>query len=152
MRVQLRQATLQDAIELAGKLRQGDLNELQALGHTNIDECLMSSFNVSHIAYALTLEDELIGIQGLAKGLNDKHGAIWAMGSERTKEVPRDIVRLGFEFTNECLGHYPAVGNMVYCNNKLHIRWLKLIGYTFIRELNYNNNNFYEFVKIKEYV
>lgn len=79
-------------------------------------------------------------------------GVVWLLGSDL-------IDRVRMRFLRECKGHLDelargchATGNIVHAANTLHIRWLRWLGYSFLRRTQVNGHWVWEFCRAEKHV
>ena len=78
-------------------------------------------------------------------------GSIWMLGTDDiTDLVPISFLRCCKRFLPTFLSPYEMVFNLVDHRNTVHIKWLKWMGFSIIREVSYSpsNNKFYEFARL----
>ena len=142
----IRQAELSDCKLLAEQLRNEDKCELEALGHTCMPSVIEDSFRVSTECFTAFKNEKLLWMMGLRE-ICDDYALVWGIGAKSSARYGRDICRIGHAYLEAALAKYSAVGNMIYSENKMHIKWLKSLGCKFIRQFEYGNKIFYEFIK-----
>lgn len=145
----VRRATPEDAVDLAKRLRKADLNEIQALGISNPEESLMRGLNGSDNCFvAVDEQDRPHIIFGTTP--SDEHflGYVWMMASDGLKENWIQVLRETRPWIDRIKGHYRVMANAVHAENKVHIKWLRWAGFTFLREYTFNGHRFYEFAQL----
>lgn len=119
--------------EVAKNLRQADCLEVKA-GHGDKftpAAILAASVEVSAESYAVLWDDEPFGIFGVAAD-----GRVWMMGTEKFSDIPaRQILKQSRECIATLLERYGVLWNAVWVHNTLHVRWLKAMGFEFLREI-----------------
>lgn len=154
--LQARPATATDADHLAPRLRETDLNEIQAATGEAPLVALERSLAISEPCYAIVDEhDEAVALFGVVPDANapvDDAGIVWLVGS-------RDLLEHSFAFLRNCREwvrrlHQPyrLLWNCVDIRNEVHIRWLKWCGFTLhtlIEEYGVERRPFYEFAKVR---
>lgn len=58
----------------------------------------------------------------------------WLLATDFIKKVPYSFTKLSRLFLVEWLKEYPILTNIVDARNTLHVRWLRLMGFTFIKD------------------
>ena len=148
-------ASIGDAEVLAPKLRKPDLAEIQAATGEKPLKILKESITGSKECYTVwSLDETLIyGAFGAAP-LKDKTGLIWFLGSDDLFNSNKvSFLRNSHIWVDKLMENYDVLLNVVDCRNKVHIRWLKWLGFTFtevIEEFGYEQRPFIQFFKKKE--
>jgi len=155
MRAIIRESTLQDATDMAPNLRAADVAELQAsLGDLmDTEEILQVSIEHSDDPRTVELEGEPIAIFGVVDSKEEipKVGYVWLLGTNRIKDIRNQFLRRCKEQLSEQEKPYEVLTNFVDARNKVHIKWLRWMGFTIIREVeNYGaeGRTFYEFARV----
>lgn len=139
-----------DATYVAAHLRDADRAEIAAhSGRLPVDAIMGSA---RHSDLALTVCDATstpAAVFGVAPG-----GCIWLLGTDALVQPP-----LAKQFLRECRRHvallqerYPLLHNVIDARNVVHIRWLRWMGFVFIRRIpdfGVEQRLFFEFVRIK---
>lgn len=140
-----------DELFLAPRLRKADLMEIEAASGADPVDALRESAESS--APSCTIIDNEGNIAGMFGCVPD--GRVWLLGSDALIQNP-----LRQQFLRECRQYvdalpYPLLHNVIDIRNKVHIRWLRWMGFTFIGEpFPYGPHNlpFLKFVRIQPYV
>jgi hypothetical protein len=149
----VRAAELEDADELAPKLRKADLQEIQAA--TGLPPQQVLQVGVEYSAPACTVIDssgEVVGMFGVEPGA-PQTGVVWLLGSDALGT--RQFIRECRTWLRGLHATYPLLYNYIDKRNTLHIRWLRYMGFTFIAEHpqhGYEQRPFLEFVRLEHYV
>ena len=145
----LRLATEVDCIYLSEHLRKEDIQEIQAV--TGLPPLL--SLLIGHKLSAVPLvicdaESKPVAMLGVVP--NGLIGFIWMVGTDDLKKISLSFLRNSKDVCDVLKGKHQILHNYVDKRNKLHVNWLKWMGFTIINEINYGieNRKFYEFVKI----
>ena len=83
--------------------------------------------------------------------MSEEVGAIWLLGTDAiTNDIPTAFLRHSKRFLPFLTEPYDMVCNIVDKRNEVHIKWIKWLGFSFIRELNYGPKDlpFYEFARL----
>jgi hypothetical protein len=146
---QIRRATEADAISLAPRLREADLEELQASGDHDPEESLLLGVREGDCYVCADIESGLPHvIFGTMETEVPFKGLIWMMASPALKTYWIQLLRDTRPVIDNLRGHYKILTNAVYAKNTVHIRWLRWAGFTFLREFKVEGNSFYEFAKL----
>ena len=146
----LRLASEIDCIYLSENLRKEDIQEIKAV-MGNVPPLL--SLLIGHKLSAVPLvicdaESKPVAMLGVVP--NGLIGSIWMVGTNDLKKISLSFLRNSKDVCDVLKGKHQILHNYVDKRNKLHINWLKWMGFTIINEINYGieNRKFYEFVKI----
>ena len=145
-KVTLKISKLEDVAELTEKLRKEDISELKALGHEPL-EGLLKSFIGSKICKSVFIEGELSAMFGIAK-ISKGWGMIWMLGSDKLFSVPMSMIKVAKRVINNFLGEYDVLFNQVDTRNVSHVKWLKILGFSFGVSQIINNVEFKQFYKV----
>lgn len=150
----VRQVQEGDIEYVASNMREADVEECTAQGW-DAHSGLLLSVHCSQVAYTLVDKDgKPAAILGVAKGIYSDSGAIWLLGTDAIEKNPTAFLRWSkpvltrlFEETG-----YGFLYNYTHCNNEVHHRWLKWLGFSFLRKVQYgpDGDPFYEFAKLRE--
>lgn len=139
-----------DELDLACRLRVADLQELQAGTEMSPEDCLREGAEQSVPSCTI------IGNIGFVAGMFGvtENGRVWLLGSDELVQKP--LVK---QFLQECKlwldklqDIHPLLFNYIDERNTVHRRWLKWMGFTFIKrhhEYGPHKMPFLEFVRIK---
>jgi hypothetical protein len=140
-----------DEYDLAPRLRQADLQEIQAASGLDPIQALREGAQKSVPSCTI------IGNIGYAAGMfgvvpEGDFGRIWMFGSDELTKPPlsRQFLRECRDFVNVMERPYLAIGNYIDARNMVHIRWLRWLGFTFIRRVpnyGFEQREFLEFIK-----
>lgn len=150
----VRAALVADIYALAGKLREADKAEVRALtGHTP-EQALTISFDNSEAPHSIIDDhDAVVGMFGVAPSTDLLAGLVWMLGSDGLTAIGREFLRQSRYWVHALHLNYPVLTNVTDERNKLHHRWLKWCGFTFIHRhpaLGVEGRPFLEFVRIKK--
>jgi hypothetical protein len=123
--------TAADLAELAGSLRDEDVQELHAAGYDDLPGLLAASVALSSWVRAVRVNGELACVLGLVlRGTAlTPMGVPWMLGTVIVKRQRRILVRLGHEVVNRMLDTAPYLLNTVHADNGVAIRWLQRMGF-----------------------
>ena len=144
-----------DGVILGPNLRQADKDEIQAAVGKEAREVLVESIRLSgDTGYTVKdLEtDEPLACFGTAP-FDMNTGVVWFLGSNELFKKSRISFLRNSEFWVEKLfGDFDILFNAVDSRNKVHIRWLKWLGFEFIAdipEFGVEKRMFHQFMKCK---
>jgi len=147
----LKVATLKEANYLSTRLRQEDIDECKANANVSPKEALLIGVQHSHLPFTVYNKEHnpvmIMGVIPQGKNL----GMIWLLSSPEIKNMPLTFLR-NCKTVLDCYNQtFPVLYNYIDARNKLHINWLKWLGFRFIKVHNkfgYEQRKFIEFVKI----
>lgn len=141
-----------DEYDLAPRLRKADLQEIEAASAQDPIDALREGAEKSVPSCTI------IGNIGFVAGMfgvvpEDHFGRVWLLGSDElvTKPLSRQFLSECKSFLNGIERMYPAIGNIIDARNTLHIKWLRWLGFTFIRRIpdyGVERREFLEFIKL----
>lgn len=129
MAYELRPATEADARYVAEHLREDDLRELTAAGMDPLD-ALLFSFYGSDECITCLVEGKPALIFGVGAPLLSDRASVWALGTDRCRRIPREMVRDGRLMVKALLSRFPVLENYCAARYKRSLRWLRLLGFT----------------------
>tara|TARA_B100000959_G_C14977357_1_gene622058 strand:+ start:516 stop:986 length:471 start_codon:yes stop_codon:yes gene_type:complete len=145
----LRLATEIDCIYLSENLRDDDIQEIKAV--TDLPPLLSLFAGLKLSSVPLVICDgnsKPVAMLGVVP--NGLIGSIWMVGTKELKKISLSFLRNSKDVCDVLKGKHQILHNYVDKRNRLHINWLKWMGFTILKEINYGieNRKFYEFVKI----
>jgi len=144
-----REATREDVLYLAPRLRKADLREALATGYKDPVEALMAGLESEDgCVVGCDQSGTPLIIGGTAPSHEPIMGYGWMMASEDISKHWVHVLRNTTRWINHYRKHYRVLANMVHEENALHIRWLRWAGFHFLRRIELNGEGFYEFAKI----
>lgn len=149
-----RPAVYADCREVAPKMRVQDAKEVLASSGTTPLQALQESYQVSDITHSIIHDDgDVVGMFGLA--VNDSFASPWLLGTDKLIETRREFIPQAQEWVEQMNARYPLLLNFVHKDNTVSKRWLKSLGFEFIKlyeEYGVGCEPFYQFVRIKKHV
>ena len=146
----LRKANLQDLRYVADNMR--DIDKLEVLYQTGQEprQALQLSYMCSNVNMTIADDnDQPIGLCGVVSG-----GVIWMIATDKlfeNKKYRIQLIRKGRKWVEGLLKKYKVLYNFVYAENDSAIKWLKSLGFTFIKyheKYGIQGKPFYEFLRI----
>lgn len=138
---------------ISTRLRDPDLREIKALGDFTPREALEMSYFGSrpkcYTAIGKGIPVAMFGVVPFEE--NDRWGSIWLLGTDGvTDDIPITFLKWTKRFLPILLEPYDMVCNLVDKRNEVHVKWLRWLGFSFIRELRHGpeNRTFYEFARL----
>mgnify|MGYP003146133832 FL=1 len=145
----LRLASENDCIYLSENLREEDKQEIKAVTGLPPLLSLLSGLKMSTVPLVICNGDcKPVAMLGVVP--NGLIGFIWMVGTDDLKKISLSFLRNSKDVCDVLKGKHQILHNYVDKRNKLHINWLKWMGFTILKETTYGieNRKFYEFVKI----
>lgn len=143
----IRQSTKQDMTRVAIEMREEDVNECFANGHFPLD-ALYLGFNNGITYTLLEPSGKPAGVLGVTKShpvAND--GLIWMLGTPAIEKYPMTFLRRCKPVLDRLYDESGCdlLWNHTHKPNTVHHKWLKWLGFSFLREV----GDFYEFARLK---
>lgn len=143
---------LGDETQLAPNLRGADLAELTASSDRPAVELLREGAEQSAPSCSV-LDDrgQVVAMFGVVP-VGKHSGRVWLLGSDSLAKNPlrKQFIRESHLYLNALFHNYRLLFNHIDERNALHVRWLKWLGFTFIRRnpaYGREQRPFLEFVK-----
>jgi hypothetical protein len=140
----------EDCYILAPHMREQDKKEVKASNGLEPLESLILSLKYSEECNTAIHDDgSVIGMFGVADC--GEFGGPWLLGSDRLLEIKKDFIMYSKEWVVETNKRYPILMNYVHADNTVAKRWLKSLGFVFLKrveEYGVGKEPFYEFVRI----
>ena len=116
--------------KIAPYLRQADTDELKALSGLSPDVGVSFSIANSQRGYAAYYDGELTAVFGISGEI------IWLVGTDTITKHPITFFRTSKQIFHELTKGHNYLHNYVDARNKLHLRWLKWLGFTIEEAVN----------------
>lgn len=143
-----------DISHIAEHMRPEDVKEVQALGHDPYS-ALRVGYKHSVICSTLVDPDAVpVAMLGVVPSIHSKHfGSIWLLGTPGIEKFGYRFLRYSKQVLDD---YYDKTGFEVFYNythedNIVHHKWLKWLGFRFLRKVNLGSSVFIEFVKLKNH-
>lgn len=139
-----------DADEIAQQMRQADRDEVAAHSGSTPYDAVTRGMSLSEIRCTIVRAwgHKPVGVFGVTED-----GTIWCLGTDDLTRKP-----LVYQFMKECRRYvdllhasYPLLHNVIDARNTVHIKWLRWMGFQFIRRIPHfgvENKPFLEFVRL----
>lgn len=123
--------TPQTAVELAHRMRQQDVDEVHAAGHTDLLAVINDGIARSLMCWACYVDGELAAIFGCAPmgTMLDPRGVPWLLGTDLIPKHRRIFVRESRPYIAQMLAAYPTLMNAVHADNVVAVTWLRKMGF-----------------------
>ena len=149
--IDVRLSIVSDCHSIAPRMREADCIEVQAQGYTPF-QALFDSYIYSTEKYTClvnNIPEVMFGCSQLKDTPNV--AGIWLLGTDAITEHGVRFLRESNKYLKLISKPYDMTFNYVHVDNKVHIRWLQWMKFTFLREVKghgVNGENFYEFARI----
>jgi len=153
--VYVRESQPEDCKVIADNMREEDISEIKAASNWGPLEAMTDGFIHSNppLTIIKTSDDTPVAMWGVVPefdvGINK--GRIWLLGTPGIKDVRVQFLRESDQWIRQATKGYDIVYNAIDKRNTLHIRWLKWLGFSIIREMpqyGHEKRPFLEFVRI----
>lgn len=150
----IRPARTVDAEELAPQLREADRREIAAATGRPALAVLRQGIAESDPCYAMVMGvRKVAGVFGVVP---DHHrpesGRVWLLGSDILSRHRFALFRLSGPWMQHLHQRYRILWNYVDTRNQLHIRWIHLCGFQFLRRVEqygFESRSFYHFQSVR---
>lgn len=123
--VELAKPDLKSLEFIAKNLRQADRQELETASGISAPEALKAACFASEFLCVGWVDECPAFVFGVAG-----QGVLWMCGTDAISTAVLPIFRLAQKVIAYLLKHYPRLHNQVDCRNRLHLRWLRLLGFS----------------------
>ena len=131
-----RKTKLGDIVQVANNLRPADLAEVKAASGRSPKEVLLQCFFESIPCMTICNDDDMPVAMWGAVPIGDTVGGVWLLGTTglTAAGTRTRFLREARKHVDQMQEKYPVLANCVDARNKVHIRWLQWMGFTFIAE------------------
>jgi hypothetical protein len=153
MKATVIESNIRHVSPVARQMRQADLMEIQAVGTSSPYQALWNGYHYSQPnGYTLMFDDKPVAMFGVGpkEDGDNRVGVIWLLGTDDITENPIHFLRISRKFLPTLMEPYDMVCNIVDARNKVHIKWMKWLGFKFIRKIKFGpeNRDFWEFAEV----
>lgn len=150
-----RPATLADAKRVAERLREADRQEVLAAGGVDPRIVLPSYVLEGREVYAAGLAED--GLAEILWGVDpipycDNAAVVWMLSTDRLYDYPVEFVVRAKEGFEQLHQRFELLTNFIDARNERHIKWLKWLGFKFLRRIErfgVQSLPFYEFASYR---
>lgn len=127
-------------------MRQEDVEELSHANGLDPQSNLLLSLRFSDFAYTVTLGDDIVLMFGCG-GIEGHSGVPWMLSSDLLLQIKRDFVKECSRIVGAMASRYGYLENYAWSKNKIHIHWLRWLGFTIEppQPFGINNELFHKF-------
>jgi hypothetical protein len=127
-------------------MRQADRDEVTAATGRDVLPVLVASYRKSSICMVALVDGQPEVIFGagdlsILTGL----GAPWMLGSDAVERHRVEFLRRSVHWRGQLLRRYSVLRNVVDCRNKVAIRWLRWLGFSFSEPFKHRGHDFMMF-------
>lgn len=126
--IELRAATLEDAVFLAPRLRQLDLAEIMRDEDSDPLAALVEGVRTSAESWVVT-DDGVVFCLGGIREADDGSGIIWLLGSDEVSKHPKDFLLASRRMVECWQKEYSLIHNFVGANSHESKRYLRWLGF-----------------------
>lgn len=136
------ESTLEHAVFLGPRLREGDMREVMIVGMTG-EEAISMSMKHSFVSRTAMFNDEPVAMWG-AGTASPMHSAgfVWALTGCRVPSLAKYLLPVSRDFVEEMLGLFNRIEAMVDPEYSASRRWLGWLGFQEGGECLYNGARF----------
>tara|TARA_R100001460_G_scaffold107919_1_gene157583 strand:- start:617 stop:1081 length:465 start_codon:yes stop_codon:yes gene_type:complete len=146
----IKESKKDDIDYIASNMRKADRDEVWASDRCTPLEALTISYGMSKPCFTGMDGQTPVAMFGVVP-LLENIGSIWLLGTDVISDSkPISFLRWSKKFFPTLTKSYDMVCNRVDGRNKVHIKWIKWLGFTFINEVNHGPDQlpFYEFARL----
>ncbi|MER9560994.1 hypothetical protein [Mesorhizobium sp. M0571] len=152
--ITIRRAKVADAISLAPRLRSADRDECRAYLGMEPEVVLPHLVQQGNYVWAgVEPNGEVFGLFGVDPVKGNPHlGIVWMVSSPTIMKHRRDLIGMAPKWLKRLHRVRPLLGNHIDARNTTHIRWLKRMGFSFLRthaEFGVEKRPFHEFARLR---
>lgn len=150
----VRRSTLDDARYIAPRLREADKRECDALLALPPELVLPEAVcaPTRRVWTFATDAGEPVGLFGLDATPIPQVGTIWMVSTPVINKHPQEFLRGSIRVVTAMNNEYPILTNMMDERNTLHKKWLRWLGFSFLRRIDRwgaRSVPFLEFARLK---
>jgi hypothetical protein len=141
----IRGCEINDISYLSNNLRKSDINELYAAsGNDAFTSVFAGAMSADYLKVA-TKNNKPFMIFGTSP-----NGSVWMVGTHVLEQFTIPFLRLNKQYVKELHIKHKLLWNYTDVRNHVHHKWLKWLGFVFIRRCPYGpfKKDFYEFAKL----
>ncbi|HAI44454.1 MAG TPA: hypothetical protein DCM40_43315 [Maribacter sp.] len=150
----LEKSTPNDVIEVASNMRQEDIEEIYAYSGADPKSSLIYCYFGSQPCMTMVgRKGNIMGMYGVIP-VRKNMGKIWMLGHRTMTTDYKDVrafLRNSPIELDKFKMNFPILFNYVDARNTTHVKWIKYMGFSIIKEhatFGYEGRPFYEFAKV----
>lgn len=130
MKIEISDATLNDARFIANNLRDSDIEELIASRPGTLPRhAVMESYIASLWCMVVRVDGNPAILFGLCESSQPNMGIPWLLGTNGALQISRPFVRGCRDWVSRMESSFPFLYNMVHKKNTVSINWLRWLGF-----------------------
>ena len=131
MRVELRDARVEDIPIIAADARMGDITEMAALG-TTVSAAMVDGLERSDWALTGMIDDVPVCMFGVApRSIILGEGVPWMLSANGLERAQVKFLKACRPAVKAMTNSYPRLMNFVHADNRVTIKWLRWLGFSF---------------------
>jgi len=141
----------EDVITLASTMCEADVLEIKLSdGLSPLDALRRACRESAEVNTIVGSDGKLLGMFGLSY-IDDLVGSPWMLSTGKLSNYYIKFLRQSRQWVEDANNRRSVLVNYVHVENDNAIKWLRFLGFSFIRKVDYGVSNapFYEFVRIK---
>lgn len=144
MKIEIVEATVEHARDLAPRLRDQDKAEVFASGGYSPEHALVASVNSSTVAWTALLDGVphiMWGAASFDYDTTDEHltGIVWLLSSDVMYQIPERFIQESVNYVSKMFETFDTLFNYVHAANIKSQQWLQMLGFkSYGNEENYN--------------
>jgi len=140
-KIEIRNATLFEIIEVLDHLRDADRTELWAASRTTPSQAAIPCYAVG--AKVGLIDDVPAVIFGC--GDYEGTGVPWLLGTDDVLRIPVRFVKLSKKIVDEWVQERGVLSNYIHAKNTVSLKWLKWLGFEIVGSILNRGEVFYRF-------
>ncbi|MAU02231.1 MAG: hypothetical protein CL608_34265 [Anaerolineaceae bacterium] len=153
--VEIRMADPTDAERVASNLRRADRREMDAVLGSGCDRAAALLYGIENSYYPFTacINGKPVSIFGaIPDPIHSYIGGVWMMGTDDMVKNKKLFIRHSRPALDEVFKPFRLLWNCVDKRNTVHIRWIRWMGFSFLRTIPHfgeQGRPFMEFAKLR---
>lgn len=142
----IKTSKLSEVYDLAPRLREDDIKEIEATGQT-VEASLLNGFKTSTECLSVfeATTGNIVGMFGYT--LINHIAGIWFLGTDEMEKYPFAFIRKGKQFINKLIDKGYTLVCCAYSKNTTHLKYIKSLGLVEQAKHTFNDNEFITYIK-----
>jgi len=148
----VRPSTYNDCFEMARHMREEDKEEVRILSGSSPLSALIDGFNISKKCWTVVYEGKPTAMFGVV-AVKGEAALPWMLATDDLKSIKKSFLSQCKVYVQEMfeVSNSNTLFNICWSNNKVHVNWLKWLGFKFdMPSIIINEQVFLPFYKHKE--
>lgn len=141
----IRKAVTTDITELALTMRFEDVAEVHHASRSTPLEALIRGFVGSDQPYAIERDGRVVAIFGMVP-FEGRGACPWMLGAPNLRHCT-SLLRQCRKIVDDAVEQYGFLANAVWASNKVHVNWIRWLGFEFYGNYTRNGEEFLTFHK-----